>query len=73
LLFVENHEHLLDPKIGLLSRLLLPLAGPEEFDDEDNEKLPIELQYLPEDKEREPESLIRKQLLEIIMQVIETE
>ncbi|EGI66023.1 UPF0570 protein [Acromyrmex echinatior] len=31
----ENHVWLLSPEVDLLSYLLLPLAGPEEFDDED--------------------------------------
>lgn len=60
---------MLSPEVDLLPRILLPLAGPEEFDDEDNEKLPLDLQYLPDDKTREPEPEIRKMLLEIIMQV----
>lgn len=38
---------------------MLPLAGPEEFDDEDNDKLPVSLQYLPETKEREQDLDIR--------------
>lgn len=50
----ENHEWLLSPEVDLLSYLLLPLAGPEEFDDEDNDKLPYSLQYLPNTKTREP-------------------
>lgn len=33
------------------------------------ELLPLELQYLPADKQREPEAAIRKTLLEIILQV----
>lgn len=43
----------------LLSHLLLPLAGPEELDDEDNAKLSFNLQYLPETKTREPDPDIR--------------
>lgn len=38
------HEGLLSPKVDVLPYLLLPLAGPEEFDDEDNDKLPVECQ-----------------------------
>ncbi|CAD6237335.1 GSCOCG00002258001-RA-CDS, partial [Cotesia congregata] len=51
---IENHLWLLSDQVDILSHLLLPLAGPEEFDDEDNDKLPIDLQYLPATKEREP-------------------
>lgn len=30
--------------IDILPYILLPLAGPEEFDDEENDKLPMQLQ-----------------------------
>lgn len=56
---VQNHEWLLSPEVDILSYLLLPLAGPEEFDDEDNDKLPTTLQYLSETKQREPDLDIR--------------
>ena len=62
---VENHEWLLSPEIDILSYLLVPLAGPEEFDDEDNAKLPIRLQYLPETKQREPNVDIRYRSLSV--------
>ncbi|KAJ7114125.1 hypothetical protein C8R44DRAFT_796352 [Mycena epipterygia] len=47
------------PGIDALPYLLLPLAGPEEFDLEDQEKLPDALQFLPPTKVREPDSAIR--------------
>jgi len=50
--------------------LLLPLAGPEEFDDDDMEKLPVDLQYLEPDKQREPDADIRRMLVEGINQVL---
>lgn len=68
----ENHEWLLSPEVDLLSSLLLPLAGPEEFDDEDNDKLPINLQYLPETKIREADPDIRLMLLEALNQLCAT-
>jgi len=68
----ENHEWLLSPEVDLLSHLLLPLAGPEEFDDEDNDKLPINLQYLPETKTREVDPDIRLMLLEALNQLCAT-
>ncbi|KAH3795979.1 protein HGH1 homolog isoform X2 [Dreissena polymorpha] len=68
----EYHDWLLGDQVDLLPRLLLPLAGPEEFDEDDTEKLPDELQYLPEDKEREPVSHIRKMLCEAILQLCAT-
>ena len=48
---------------------MLPLAGPEELDDEDMEKLPEDLQYLPPDKEREDDPDIRIMLIETLMLV----
>lgn len=56
---IDNHLWLLSDQVDILSHLLLPLAGPEEFDDEDNDKLPIDLQYLPATKERERDVDIR--------------
>ncbi|KAJ6580870.1 hypothetical protein B0H19DRAFT_1207074 [Mycena capillaripes] len=47
------------PGIDALAYLLLPLAGPEEFDLEDQEKLPDALQFLPPTKAREPDPAIR--------------
>lgn len=56
---IEHHEFLLGENVDILPNLLLPLADNTEFDDEDNEKLPIELQYLPEDKQREVDAEVR--------------
>ena len=67
----DHHAWLLSDEIDILSHLLLPLAGPEEFEEEDMEKLPDDLQYLGEDKTREPEADIRIMILESIMQVIQ--
>lgn len=53
----ETAQHmtlLTNPDINLLPYLLLPLAGPEPFDDDDMFNLPDELQLLPDDKKREP-------------------
>jgi hypothetical protein len=55
--------------VDILPHLLLPLAGPEEFADSEIDKLPPELQYLPEDKQRETDPDIRKMLLEALIQV----
>lgn len=68
-LYLEHHPWLLSEAVDLLPKLLLPLAGPEEFDEEDNDKLPIDLQYLSEDKTRERDPDIRKMLLEALTQV----
>lgn len=66
----EFHEWLLSDEVDILPQLLLPLAGNEEFDDEDNEKLPLELQYLPEEKVREEDPDIRYMLIEAIIQLV---
>ncbi|XP_012254258.2 protein HGH1 homolog [Athalia rosae] len=68
----EYHQWLLSSEVDILPRLLLPLAGPEEFDDEDNDKLPMELQYLPEDKTRDSDPDIRTMLLEALLQLCAT-
>lgn len=65
----EHHDWLLSESVDLLPKLLLPLAGPEEFDDEEMDKLPIELQYLGEEKTREQDADIRKMLVEALTQV----
>lgn len=65
----ENHEWLLSEDIDLLSRLLLPLAGPDTFTAEENDELPIDLQFLEDDKQREEDPEIRKILLESLMQL----
>lgn len=68
----DNHTWLLSPEIDILPHLLLPLAGPEEFDDEDNNKLPLDLQFLPETKQRESDPDIRIMLLEALGQLCAT-
>ncbi|XP_068953139.1 protein HGH1 homolog [Petaurus breviceps papuanus] len=61
------HEWLLGPQVELLTFLLMPLAGPEEFSEDEMDRLPVDLQYLPPDKERESDADIRKMLIETIM------
>ncbi|XP_026163883.1 protein HGH1 homolog [Mastacembelus armatus] len=62
-----HHEWLLSDTVDILPFLLLPLAGPEELSEEENEGLPVDLQYLPEDKTREDDPDIRKMLLETLL------
>ena len=50
---------------------MLPLAGPEELDSDDMDKLPEDLQYLPPDKKREEDADIRIMLMETIYMVRE--
>lgn len=66
---LEHHDWLLSEDINILPNLVLPLAGPEVLEDDENDKLPIELQYLTEDKTREEDPEIRKMLIEAITQV----
>ncbi|KAL2080062.1 hypothetical protein ACEWY4_023855 [Coilia grayii] len=61
------HEWLLSDAVDILPFLLLPLAGPEELSEEENEGLPVDLQYLPEDKRREEDPDIRKMLIETLL------
>uniref|UniRef100_A0A3Q1FE11 HGH1 homolog (S. cerevisiae) n=1 Tax=Acanthochromis polyacanthus TaxID=80966 RepID=A0A3Q1FE11_9TELE len=65
----RHHEWLLSDAVDILPFLLLPLAGPEELSDEENEGLPVDLQYLPEDKKREEDPDVRKMLLETLLLV----
>ncbi|XP_068207016.1 protein HGH1 homolog [Palaemon carinicauda] len=65
----ENHMWLMGEDIDIVPRLVLPLAGPDVYTIEENDSLPIDLQYLADDKEREPDPEIRKLLLEALMQL----
>ena len=66
----DFHEWLLSDAVDILPHLLLPLAGPEELDEDDMEKLPVDLQYLEPDKKRESDPDIRKMLVECVYQVM---
>lgn len=67
----SRHAWLLN-EVNVLPYLLLPLAGPEEYSDEDNDMFPTELQYLDVDKQREPDADLRKILLESLAQLCAT-
>ena len=66
--FVSDDNHwLLGPSVDILLALLMPLAGGPEIanlDMDDMEKLPDQLQFLEETKEREEDSDIRKMIVE---------
>ncbi|XP_018790921.1 PREDICTED: protein HGH1 homolog [Bactrocera latifrons] len=66
------HNIILNEKDDILHTILYPLCGPEEFTDEENDKLPLELQYLPETKTREEDPDLRKMLLESLLQLCAT-
>lgn len=67
----SRHDFLLED-LNVLPFILLPLAGPEDFDEEDMDKFPIELQYLGGDKKRESDPDLRKMLLESLAQLCAT-
>ena len=67
---IGSHEWLLSDTVDILPHLLLPLTGPEEFPEDDMEKLPPDLQYMDEEKQRESDPGIRRMLLEALLQVI---
>ncbi|KAG8827834.1 hypothetical protein FRC17_007713, partial [Serendipita sp. 399] len=53
--------------LNILTRVLLPLAGPEEFELEDIELLLPELQFLPSTKIREKDPILRLTHLETLI------
>ena len=55
------------PGIDALPSILLPLAGPEEFDLEDQEKMPAALQFLDSSKTREADPILRLMLVETLL------
>ena len=52
-----------------LPQLVYPLTGGEEIDEDDMEKLPLDLQYLPEDKSRESDLETRVFISDILFQM----
>lgn len=60
------HDFLLNSDLDLLTYLLNPLMGNEDYPDEEMDKLPIALQYLPKEKRRETDVDIRKMILETL-------
>ncbi len=53
--------------IDALHHILLPLAGPEEFDLDAQEQLPDALQFLPQTKQREPDAVLRLTHIETLL------
>nr|XP_022902816.1 protein HGH1 homolog [Onthophagus taurus] len=66
---VERHKWLLSEEFEILTKLLLPLMDGAEYDEEDNEKFPVELQFLDEGKERDQDEEVRCVLLESLNQL----
>jgi len=72
-LFDTQHHQRLIEEADLLVHLVLPLAsGSDDLDDEEMEELPLDLQYLPADKERELSKDIQKLLIEGLFQLCAT-
>ena len=71
---LDKHGWLLGDDVDILPRLLAPLAGPtpEDMKPEDVEKLPLDLQYLDDDKTIEEDPDLRKMLLEALLQLCAT-
>ncbi|KZS94384.1 DUF383-domain-containing protein [Sistotremastrum niveocremeum HHB9708] len=55
------------PGINILQYLLLPLAGPEELDIDEQDDLPASLQFLPSTKKREPDTSLRLMHVETLL------
>jgi hypothetical protein len=56
---VKNHEQILaEEGINVLPYILLPLCGPDEYSEEENDGMFDELQLLPEDKKRESDPFV---------------
>ena len=53
----------------ILSQIVYPMCGPEEIEEDEMEKLPLDLQYLPDDKERESDLQTRVLLSDTLFQV----
>lgn len=69
----DRHSCLLSPsEINILPYLLLPLAGPEEFDDEESSKMLPDLQLLPPEKKRDSDNTILITHLETLLLLTST-
>ena len=53
--------------------IFIVLAGPEELTDEENDSLPIDVQYLPSDKERESVSDVIVALVQALHKMCSTQ
>lgn len=65
---VQSHSILIfNASVNILPYILLPLAGPEDIPEDEMLELPDELQFLPPEKKREPESAILCIYVECLM------
>nr|XP_026483073.1 protein HGH1 homolog [Vanessa tameamea] len=65
----KYHDFLLSNDLELLTYLLSPLMGNEDYPDDEMDKLPIALQYLPKEKQRDADVDIRKMIIETLNQL----
>jgi len=63
----EQHELILSAKLNVLPYLLLPLCGPDEFDEVDMNGMPEEIQFLPPTKNRETDPAVLRIFLEALL------
>ena len=70
----EHHQWLISEQVDILPRLVLPLAGPspESITEEEMDRLPVDLQYLDEEKKIERDVDIKIMLLESLTQLCAT-
>lgn len=62
----EFHDFLLRTDIDLLTYLLNPIMGNEDYADDEMDQLPISLQYLSKEKQRDADIDIRKMIIETL-------
>lgn len=62
----DFHDFLISHDLELLTYLLTPIMGNEEYCDEEMDTLPISLQYLPKEKQRDNDVDIRRMILETL-------
>ncbi|XP_054711679.1 protein HGH1 homolog [Uloborus diversus] len=63
---ISHHEKLLND-FEILPTILLPLMGPEEYEEEEMDKLPQECQYLEDSKERDKSPFVRRILVQVLI------
>ncbi|KAG6464434.1 hypothetical protein O3G_MSEX014509 [Manduca sexta] len=68
----ECHDFLLSNDVDLLTYILNPIMGNEDYPDEEMDSLPITLQYLPKEKTREPDIDVRIMILETLNKLCAT-
>lgn len=70
---VEAHPKLISTeKVNILPYIILPMMGPEDYDDEDTDGMLEDFQLLPPDKQRESDNEILKTHLETTLLLTST-